>query len=143
IGQRLDSLDALAKAAAIRADERLRDQAIAAMALPDVRLGPSWNVSPEAGTRLAFDGQYRHYARAGEKGGISICSLPDNLEIRNIDSALTKQALLILSPDGSYVVGREEHAALKVWRVSDGKAVLREEPRPTSGWAFSPDSRQL
>ncbi len=36
MGQRLESLDAVVKAAAIRSDERLRDEAIAAMALPDV-----------------------------------------------------------------------------------------------------------
>src|SRR5262249_53233259 len=36
MGQRLDSLDALARAAGIRPDERLRDEAIAALALPDV-----------------------------------------------------------------------------------------------------------
>src|SRR5262245_7174344 len=36
MGQRLESLTALAKAARIRPDEQLRDEAIAAMALPDV-----------------------------------------------------------------------------------------------------------
>jgi len=38
IGQRLDSLDALAKAAAIRPDIELRNEAIACMALTDVRI---------------------------------------------------------------------------------------------------------
>jgi hypothetical protein len=40
IGQRTDSLAAVVDAARIRPDERLRDEAIAALALPDVRLGP-------------------------------------------------------------------------------------------------------
>jgi hypothetical protein len=43
MGQRLDSLAALAEAARIRPDERLRDEAIAALALPDVRRVPAWH----------------------------------------------------------------------------------------------------
>src|SRR5262249_7849996 len=50
MGQRLDSLTALEKAARIRPDERLRDEAIAAMALPDLRRGPILHASP-AGTK--------------------------------------------------------------------------------------------
>jgi serine/threonine protein kinase/WD40 repeat protein len=44
VGQRLDSLAALDQAARIRPDERLRDEAIAAMALPDVRPLPASNL---------------------------------------------------------------------------------------------------
>src|SRR5262249_10043522 len=61
MGQRLDSLAALAKAAAIRADDRLRDEAIAAMALPDVRLGPTRRAG-RLGigfNLLNVDGEYR------------------------------------------------------------------------------------
>ncbi len=68
MGQRLDSLAALAKAARIRPDERLRDEAIAAMALPDVRRVPGWHSSPPATVAVAYGGQYRLYARADEPG---------------------------------------------------------------------------
>ncbi len=50
-GQRLDSLAALAKAARIRPDERLRDEAIAALALPDIRTVPGWRGTPPAPPR--------------------------------------------------------------------------------------------
>jgi hypothetical protein len=69
-GQRLDSLAALAKAAQLRKDDRLRDEAIAAMALPDVRLGPTWHGLPPGFPRwhrLAPDSQFwavdAHYRR--------------------------------------------------------------------------------
>src|SRR5262249_49231192 len=52
-GQRLDSLDALAEAARLRPDEGLRDEAIAAMALPDVRYAPLWHSSRPPGTTTA------------------------------------------------------------------------------------------
>ena len=71
MGQRMDSLDALAKAAAIRPDERLRDEAIAAMALPDVRRGPSLPVRQG----IAFDGPYQSYAGINEKGIIRLTYL--------------------------------------------------------------------
>src|SRR5262249_53701376 len=90
MGQRLDSLDALAKAAAIRADDRLRDEAIAAMALPDVRLGPPWRAWPPGSAARDVDGQYRLYARCSDKGVISIRSLPDDREIQTIVSAPTR-----------------------------------------------------
>src|SRR5204863_489475 len=72
VGQRLDSLDALAEAAQIARDlslpeDRLlerRNAAIACLALPDLRLaGPGLDCP--AGTFAAdFDGRLEHYARA-------------------------------------------------------------------------------
>jgi WD40 repeat protein/tetratricopeptide (TPR) repeat protein len=157
-GQRLDSLDALAKAAAIRFDERLRDEAIAAMALPDIRLGRAWRAWPPGFGWGAVDGQYQSYARVSEQGVISIRSLPDDREVQHIDCGRTKFDILLLSPDGQYLATIEVGShKLRVWRVAD-RAVAIEEPRQTlgwapspadhqlsrvSGWAFSPDSRQL
>src|SRR5207244_9948744 len=84
MGQRLDSLAALEKAARIRPDERLRDEAIAALALPDVRRGPRLHAFPAGTTGVAFDGLYQTYARINDQGIISIHSIPDNGEIRRI-----------------------------------------------------------
>jgi eukaryotic-like serine/threonine-protein kinase len=143
MGQRLDSLDALAQAARLRKDDRLRDEAIAAMALPDVRLGSTWQGWPPGYCGWAFDAEYRLYARTSDKGVISIRSLPDDREIRTIVSGPGQVLGLFLSPDGRYLAKIEDSHALKVWRVADGEAVLRWEPRQIRGWAFSPDSRQL
>jgi serine/threonine protein kinase/WD40 repeat protein/tetratricopeptide (TPR) repeat protein len=143
MGQRLDSLEALARAARLRPDERLRDEAIAAMALPDVRLGPSWHVFPAGSRSWAFDANYRRYARGNDRGVISVRSLPEDREIRNIVCAPAPWAYVGLSPDGRYVVSAQVGHKLQVWRVADGKAMLREGPRDTFGWAFSPDGRHL
>ena len=144
IGQRLDSLDTLAKAARLGPDERLRDEAIAAMALPDVRHhGPHWHAFPLGNKVTTFDGDYRLYACGNDKGVISIRSLPDDREIQSIVSAPNYGGVLIFSPDGRYLANLEDGYTLKVWRVADRAPVLREELRQTFGWAFSPDSRQL
>ena len=59
MGQRLDSLSALARAARIQPDERLRDEAIAAMALADVRRVPIGQPSLPGTVAVAYDAQYR------------------------------------------------------------------------------------
>jgi serine/threonine protein kinase/WD40 repeat protein len=147
MGQRLDSLEALIQAARIRPDERLRDEAIAAMALPDVRRhGPSWNARPSGTKGIAFDGLYRLYARLDDKGVFSIRTIPDDREVQRIVSGSTTLAGPWLSPDGRFLAGLadlEEGCQLQVWRVTDGQPVICKETHLTWGLAFSPDGRQL
>src|SRR5205823_5321631 len=61
-GQRLDGLDALAAAAAIRPADQLRDQAVACLALVDLRTVPSGITLPEGATRSAIDPGGKLYA---------------------------------------------------------------------------------
>jgi serine/threonine protein kinase/WD40 repeat protein len=146
MGQRLDSLEALAKAARIRPDERLRDEAIAALALPDVRRGASWTVLPPGYVFYNCDAHYRVYVSATREGVISVRSIPDNKEIRRIVAPQSggKGVGVGVSPDGKYVTWAEGlPRTLRLWRVADGQPVLREQPHPHFGLAFSPDGRQL
>src|SRR5205085_11094676 len=64
MGQRLDSLTAVAEAAQLQPDERLRDDAIAALALPDIRRVPGWRAELPGTAPVAYGAQYRLYARA-------------------------------------------------------------------------------
>jgi hypothetical protein len=143
MGQRTESLDALAKAAAIHPDERLRDEAIAALALPDIRRGPSLHATPAGTKGIAFDGRYQTYAQIDGQGVISIRSIPDNEEIRCIKTKTRSEGYISLSPNGQFLTALDDEHALQLWRVADGKPLLREELWPCSSWAFSPDSRQL
>ena len=136
-GQRLDSLKALAEAAAIHPDERLRDEAIAAMALPDVRPGPSWKDDrPEY-----VDGACRlSVTFKGE--AILLHSIPDGREVRRIESARRRRDLT-LSRDGRFLAEQDAAFRLRIWRLSDGQTVFGDEPGRSDCWAFSADSRQL
>ncbi len=142
MGQRLDSLDALEKATRIRPDERLRDEAIAAMALPDIRRGPSLHPVPAGTSSFAFDAQYQTYAQVNDQGIVSIHRVPDNKEVR-IFKTKAKSAFFWLSPDGQFLAMLDQERALQIWRVGDGKPLLQEQPRPCLWCDFSPDSRQL
>ncbi len=141
-GQRLDTLAALAAAARLRSDERLRDEAIAALALPDVRRVPGWRAACPAGA-VAYGGRYRLYARADGSNALSIRGIPDDREIRRIDSGLFPGDYLYFSPDERFLIGIDEKNVLRVWRVADGASVLRDEIRECRGHAFSPDGRRL
>ena len=145
MGQRLESLAALAKAARIRPDGGLRDEATAAMALPDVRRVPGWHCSPPGTTTVALGGQYRIYARTDNLGFISIRSIPDDREVRRIAfGPLFTGNNLYFSPDERFLLGIGEGRTLHVWCVADGQRVLRDEPSGTRlPNAFSPDGRQL
>jgi serine/threonine protein kinase/WD40 repeat protein len=143
MGQRLDSLAALSEAARLRTDGRLRDEAIAALALPDVRRMPGWRSEPPGSATLAYGGQYRHYARADARGNISIRSIPDDREVRRIAAGPIHGEDLFFSPDERFLVALGEDSVLRVWRVVDGQPALRDEPRDCTSHAFSPDGRRL
>jgi WD40 repeat protein/serine/threonine protein kinase len=144
-GQRLDSLAALAEAARIRPDERLRDEAIAALALPDVRRVPAWHSSrPPGTTTAAYGGHYRLYARADSEGSIRIGTLAGDQEIRRIASGpIIPGDNLYFSPDERFLLGFGQGNTLCVWRVADGQPALRDQPRGCNHPAFSPDGRRL
>src|SRR5437016_6160399 len=142
MGQRLDSLAALEKAARIRPDERLRDEAIAALALPDIRRGPSLHAYPAGTKAVAFDGLYQIYARINDQGIISIRGIPNDEEIQCIKTK-SIASFMRLSPNGQFLAVLGEHQAVQLWSVVDGKPLLRKEPQPCSDVTFSPDSRQL
>jgi WD40 repeat protein len=164
MGQRLESLAAVERAARLwpderlqictasrdaeraarsRPDERLRDEAIAALALPDVRRVPGWHSTPPGTDALAYGGQYRVYARADAQGWISIRRIPDDQEIRRIASGPILGEYLFFSPDERFLLALGEGYTLHVWRVADGQLALRDELRGCRAHAFSPDGRQL
>jgi serine/threonine protein kinase/WD40 repeat protein len=142
-GQRLDSLAALARAARIRPDERLRDDAIAAMALPDLRRVPDWHSLPHGTTAVAYGARFGIYARADTKGVISVRSIPDDQEIQRIASGPNLGKDLQFSPDDRFLLGLGERCTLGLWRVAGGQPALWDHPRECRGYAFSPDGRRL
>ena len=143
VGQRLDVLDALAKAAAIRPDPQLRDEAIAALALPDVHPGPRWQALPPGSMLAVFDADYRWYARLNDQHTISVRTVAEDREVQSIAIAPATAPKLGISPDGAYVLHLDDLANLTLWRVNDAKLVLQPESLAVATWQFSPDCRHL
>src|SRR5262249_31419577 len=63
VGQRFEALAAIRKAARMRVTPELRTEAIAALALPHVKIAQEWQAWPEGSLRIAFDDAYRRYVR--------------------------------------------------------------------------------
>ena len=150
-GRRFDTLDALADAAKVLRslqlpDERghlrdLRNEAIAGMALVDIRIAKQWEGWPPGTTALAFDARFERYARSDPQGNLSVRSLADDHEIVRLPSPGSHAYRLRFSPDGRFLAAVHHVGAdIRVWDLSRGEAIVAV--RPTEGaFDFGPDSR--
>jgi serine/threonine protein kinase/WD40 repeat protein/tetratricopeptide (TPR) repeat protein len=143
IGQRLGSLAALEEAARIRPDGRLRDEAIAAMALIDLRPVPGRYTAPPGTLALTYSHKGQLYARSDSGGMISIRRLADDQEVRSIKWVPIYGINLHLSPDERFVLGFGSNSVFGMWRVADGQPALRDTGPDYRAHAFRPDGKRL
>jgi len=155
VGQRFESLKALAKAARSARSvgkgedviEDLRRKAITSLALPDLRLEkelPGWTPDMIA---VAIDDTFERYALRDKQGAISVRRVADGQEILSLSSASEhNQGLWVFafSPNGRYLAADNPEQQINVWDLD------RKEPAVTlaagngSGvLSFSPDSRRM
>jgi WD40 repeat protein/Tfp pilus assembly protein PilF len=166
-GRRFDGLQALTEAAALARElnvpaERfleLRNEAIACMALTDVR--SVRRLEDLAGARLgtgiepqvAFDGRWEVYARGDPQGNVSVRRVADDREIARFSRPGQVAAHLLFSPDGRYLAAKyyrahsEQPVGYVVWDWRHAKELLRQDceypESPRLDFAFSGDGRQF
>lgn len=152
MGQRFETLATLAEAAKIARENpsstqtleerirELRDEAIACLALPDVRMHQEWNGNPGGGyLNVDFDDNLERYARADGQGQVSIRRVADDKEIHSL-RIWPGDAWPQLSPDGRFLLVHTL-TRMKVWRLGEpGPEVIVPESE-YHGAAFSSDSR--
>jgi eukaryotic-like serine/threonine-protein kinase len=148
MGQRLESLAALAAAARIRVTPELRDQAIAAMAIPDIDHGPIWKGWSPGTVTSAFDALYQRSADIQSDGLIRIRSIPENREIQRVQSSpgginRVQGKGIRFSPNGHFLAKIGDDGHLELWHCETGEKVLGSQPQPCHAVAFSPDGRQI
>jgi serine/threonine protein kinase/WD40 repeat protein len=132
-GQRLDSLEAVRNAAQIAraagvSEERvdgLRNEAIACLALPDMRPGPTSVKVPSGTTSITFDGDYQRYALGDAAGVVSVYRLGDEAPIVRLPGLRRVLTEILLSPDGRFVAGHSS-GEFQIWEVDEGRAVFSE-----------------
>jgi WD40 repeat protein len=159
VGQRFNSLQALGEAAQLAreldlGDERLlelRNQAIACLALPDVRLIKEWEGLP-LGARFtaAFDANLDHYARSDSQGNISVRRVADDKELVQLPGEDIAAGCIVFSPDGALLAvaygGQlpQQTTALKVYDWRRGARRIQSSMLVYAhALAFSPDGRRL
>jgi WD40 repeat protein len=127
-------------------DASLRDEAIAAFALPDVRRGPSWQVSRTNCLALTCDAMGQRYAMLDRAGALVVRRIEDNHELQRLEiqhpcsDCFTR---LAFSPDGRFLVKVAEVQPPLLWSLENGEAVLLNAPEGGSSPTFSADSRFL
>jgi WD40 repeat protein len=159
MGQRFASLEALEKAAAIAraldlAPDRfmeLRNEAIACLALVDVRVLRHWSAPspfrPFLHEWTAFDAGLEHYTSADAQGVVRVRWVDSGEEITRLllPAGHKRRVDSIFSPDGRFLAGNYEPEAAPeralVWELKTGRVVKRLSPGPGQVRAFSPDSR--
>lgn len=154
-GQRFDSLAALT--AAMRLDrsdafrQRIRDEVIASLALPDLRWVAATNLPKvdESKWQASFDPDFKMLIQANGSEALRIVRLGDGREAHPLVTApLKTQAIQRFSPDGRFVALRHGEQ-LGVWDLRTRSNVVLAFcwPHPRAfnfpGMAFSHDSRSV
>jgi serine/threonine protein kinase/WD40 repeat protein len=148
VGQRFDSLQALAEAVKIARELklpeeilRLRNAAIACLTLPDMRLARQWPDWPAGSIHGDFDGDLESFARVDRQGAISIRRVADGSEIASLPGDGT-ETWPLLSRDGRFLAVRSQKD-LRLWKLNGKTPVLLLNLSSDAyrGAAFSPDSR--
>jgi eukaryotic-like serine/threonine-protein kinase len=154
VGQRFDSLAALDRAASIGRElkltperfELLRDQAIACLALPDMRKSGRVIQRPPEVLLVAFDPGMRRYALRFRDGTIQVKNIGDDQEVARFQArGRTGVWVFGFSPDGRYLATNHFPGfALTVWDI-DKRVDVLNDPGPVyfSAAKFSPDSQRI
>jgi WD40 repeat protein/tRNA A-37 threonylcarbamoyl transferase component Bud32 len=147
-GQRFESLEALAKAAEIRPAAELRDEAVACMALADLRVARQ--VKPErpagSGVSVVFDPAAQRYVLHDSKGTLSIHRLDDGAELFRLPGpGLPVEWVLRFSPNGQLLAAKYGgNGDTLLWDLRQRKKVFQTPAKVRSGALnFSPDSSLL
>jgi serine/threonine protein kinase/WD40 repeat protein len=146
-GRKFASLDALARAAAIRTAPELRQEAVACIPLVDVRLKRKWQARPPGADQnhgVTFDAALERYAVTVQEGQISVRRVADGAEITRLPGFGSFTNPIQFSPDGQYLAARYggDPDTVRVWDLSRGEVIL-EVASPCGMYSqdFSADSR--
>jgi serine/threonine protein kinase/WD40 repeat protein/tetratricopeptide (TPR) repeat protein len=152
MGQRFDGLAAISKAAKIASElklapeqlDPLRDQAIACLAVPDLRPVDRIITRPAGAIAFTFDAKLARYALRFRDGTVQVRRVADDQEIARFQARGDREiAIHDFSPDGRYLAtSHQPGASLTVWDIEKQVACV-SDPGPVNGHSisFSRDSR--
>jgi serine/threonine protein kinase/WD40 repeat protein len=150
-GRRFEALRALADAAAIRPDAILRDEAIACLALTDLRMGHEWPHALPYPAVISFDPTLSLYARGSTgNGDIDIRRVATDELLVRLPTPGPAAWVATFSPNGQRLAvkyhpwGNPGVSELYLWDVPSGKAILKLHAlRSAAARDFSADGSLL
>jgi WD40 repeat protein/predicted Ser/Thr protein kinase len=144
-GHRFESLEVLARAAAMRPTLELRNEAIAALALTDIRVLKQSKPLNRRKEFVCLDHKLDRYAEADEAGNIRICQVSDDKELMRLPGfGSAPWWIFPFSPNGQFLAVRYTDGRARIWDWQRKQSIL-EVPGADSPARldFSPDSRWL
>jgi WD40 repeat protein len=116
------NLRLLVGAAKLRVTNDLRDEAVAAMALVELKNPRVWNGLPLGTKGIGFNSNLELYARGDAQGNISIRRIVDDHELMHLPGFGSDPRVLRFSPDDNYLAakydGDQRKDQLYVWDLS-------------------------
>jgi serine/threonine protein kinase/WD40 repeat protein len=148
-GQRFDSLRAIREALRLplpagRSLDDLRNEAIAALCLPDVEVAAQWDGLPPGANGVAVDPAFDRYAWGDKDGNVSVRRVRDNEEVYRLPGIgrCSDYDGLTFSPDGRFLhvtAAGDRRGCL--WRLDGARPVkVLDDDHVRS--AFRPDGLQ-
>lgn len=122
-GRRFKTLETLRQAGAIRVTPAVRQTALAALALPDLRILQRSSLGADVSSH-AFNSDFSRYALARGKGPVEISAAGGSNLLFSLPPATNLNArMLRFSPDDRYLAFKRDHgsgadAALEVWDLA-------------------------
>lgn len=153
LGQRFDALSALRQAAAVRPGLELREEALAALALPDARIERKSDARFESNAAMAFDATLAHYVVEVAPGVVALRNAADDSDVRRYASPAGSPRArgIIFSPDDQRFAVRFADGLVQVFQVSGSEPLFTLTGRPFGqvhiyfvlDFAFTADGREL
>jgi serine/threonine protein kinase/WD40 repeat protein len=144
-GRRSDGLQLLQKAAEIRPGIDLRNEAIACMALTDLRVDSELHDERSAFSGIAFDAHYERYAVCDAKGTVHLCRVKDSQELIQLPGYRPPLPALAFSPNGRFFCAgyRKERERVEVFDLITKEPRLQLDGPGLRTAEFSGDSRLI
>ena len=139
-GQRSESLAAVARAATLQPSGALREEAIAALALPDLKFVPVWTNALPAFCQ--FSPSFGQFALPGPAGTIEVRNTGDGHEESILPSAGAELKQSWFSPDARFLAAHYVNSSNVVWNIAAKTRMLSLGPG-CRFLEFCPDSERV
>ena len=144
LGQRVQALDAVRRAAAMSNTVELRREALAALALPDLRFERELPTGLDC-TMAALDPKFERLALGHGTNAVEIRSVPDQRLLATLPASRNETAIAgRWSPDGRFLGVRRKLTAsdalarVEIWDAASGRQVLLLPRTPYGVFSFHP-----
>jgi serine/threonine protein kinase/WD40 repeat protein len=145
-GQRFEALAALGKAATIGRElgkpawwfDALRNEAIAALALPDLHITKEFGSFPPGSVWVDLNDDFELYALTTDKGSCTIRRVADDTQVAHLPE-LGEPAHVQFGSGRTLALRGTSDMRFQLWDLSGDKPTLRFEESGITSWGFHPN----